>query len=86
MGNIDKTESLKEARFDTSGNGKPDQFQYFTGSTQLKKVEFDTNGNEKIDRWEFFDSLGHLERVELDNNHDGKIDIVKKGAGEFNGS
>jgi len=49
-------------------------------------VEFDTNGNDKIDRWEFFDSLDHLERVELDNNHDGKIDIVKKGAGEFNGS
>ncbi|MEC8957404.1 MAG: hypothetical protein VX495_03310, partial [Nitrospinota bacterium] len=65
--------------FDTNGNGKPDQWQFYYDDQQtLKKAEYDTNGDGKADRWEFFDSTGKLGKIQLDRNFDGKVDMTQK--------
>ena len=69
---------MRLLKFDTNGDGTPDQYQKFYPSGKLNIIEFDTNSNGQVDRWEYYNEDETLNRVELDRNHDGKPDMIKK--------
>ncbi len=71
-------EVLDHSAFDTTGDGKPDQWQYLDPSQKLIKVEYDTNKDGKADRWEHFNASGKVSKVELDRNFDGQVDMTQK--------
>jgi hypothetical protein len=70
--------TITEAAFDTNGDQKPDQWQYFNSTEKLERVAYDTNHDGKADYWEFLDKEGKVVRLEKDRNFDGKPDFIQK--------
>ena len=54
--------TLREIRFDSNGDKKPDVFAYFSGRSTPDRLEVDANGDGKIDRWEYYNEKGQLVR------------------------
>ena len=56
--------------FDRNGDGKADQWEYYSGST-LIRVEIDRNLDGRVDEWVFYEQ-GIPIRVEFDTTGSGK--------------
>ena len=78
VGTIFDQDKITEAVFDTNGDQKPDQWQYFNASQKLERVAYDTNQDSKADYWEYLDKKGKAVRIEKDRNFDGKPDFTQK--------
>ena len=59
-------------RFDTNGDGKIDQWEYYKSDT-LTRVERDRDYNEHIDHWVIYQN-GKIVQAEFDTNESGKAD------------
>lgn len=54
--------ALRQIRFDSNGDRKPDVFAYFSGRNTPDRLEIDEGRDGKLDRWEEYDSSGALVR------------------------
>jgi hypothetical protein len=57
--------ALREIKFDSNGDGKPDVFAYFSGRNTPDRLEIDENHDGKIDRWEEYNASGAMVRFAL---------------------
>ncbi|MEO5761715.1 MAG: hypothetical protein ABIR28_05315 [Vicinamibacteria bacterium] len=53
---------LRELKFDSNGDQKPDVFAFFSGRTTPDRLEIDENRDGKIDRWEEYNPEGQMMR------------------------
>jgi hypothetical protein len=54
--------TLRQMKFDSNGDGKPDVFAYFSGRNTPERLEIDENRDGTIDRWEEYNAEGNLVR------------------------
>ena len=54
--------ALREIKYDSNGDQKPDVFAFFSGRTTPDLLEIDENHDGKIDRWEEYNALGQMMR------------------------
>ncbi len=54
--------TLRQLKFDSNGDGKPDVFAYFSGRNTPERLEIDENRDGTIDRWEEYNTEGNLVR------------------------
>lgn len=54
--------TLRQMKFDSNGDRKPDVFAYFSGRNTPDRLEIDENRDGTIDRWEEYNSEGKLVR------------------------
>jgi hypothetical protein len=54
--------TLRQMKFDSNGDRKPDVFAYFSGRNTPDRLEIDENRDGKIDRWEEYNPAGVLVR------------------------
>ena len=53
---------LKQLKYDSNGDQKPDVFAHFSGRDTPDRLEIDSNHDGKLDRWEGYDEKGKLIR------------------------
>jgi len=54
--------SLRQMKFDSNSDGKPDVFAYFSGRNTPDRLEIDENRDGKVDRWEEYNETGVMVR------------------------
>lgn len=54
--------TLRQMKFDSNGDRKPDVFAYFSGRNTPDRLEIDENRDGTIDRWEEYNPEGKLVR------------------------
>ncbi len=54
--------TLRQMKFDSNGDRKPDVFAYFSGRNTPDRLEIDGNYDGTIDRWEEYNATGALIR------------------------
>jgi len=54
--------ALRQIKFDSNGDLKPDVFAYFAGRSTPERLEMDENRDGKLDRWEEYNALGKMLR------------------------
>ncbi|MEO8500944.1 MAG: hypothetical protein ABI565_08505 [Vicinamibacteria bacterium] len=54
--------TLRQLKFDSNGDGKPDVFAYFSGRNTPDRLEIDENHDGVIDRWEEYNAEGVMLR------------------------
>ncbi len=54
--------ALRQIKFDSNGDRKPDVFAYFAGRSTPERLEIDENRDGKLDRWEEYNAEGVLVR------------------------
>jgi hypothetical protein len=68
---------LVRGEFDTTGNGKVDQWLFYDAKGNRIRAEYDRDGDGRPDQWEYFAAGGNEPfKVERDTNGDGKADAV----------
>lgn len=53
---------LRQIKFDSNGDRKPDVFAYFAGRNTPERLEIDENRDGKLDRWEEYNAEGVMVR------------------------
>lgn len=54
--------ALRQIKFDSNGDRRPDVFAYFAGRSTPERLEIDENRDGKLDRWEEYNTAGAMIR------------------------